>query len=285
MNIYVGLDIGGTKLMAMSVDVNGKEIKKVKYDTPYDLDECLCQLNNMIKEVSGAHVVKGIGAAIGGPLNSVTGVVSPLHQQTWRDVPLKKIMEDKWLCPFYVDVDTNVAAVGEYHLGGYDQKSFLYVTVSTGMGGGFLINGKVYEGLSHPEIAHQSINYKCSNVDRISCECGVKDCLEAIVSGNGIRRIYQKPAEELNSNEWDELAYNLGQGLRNITAILSPEIIVLGGGVVVGGGQKFIDKVENTMCSHLKLVPPPKLRLSCHGYDTALIGSCYFAQGKHLPLV
>ena len=100
--------------------------------------------------------------------------------------PIKKIIEDKYNCPFYFDIDTNVAALSEYHLKGYKQKTFLYITLSTGMGGGFLINGLVYRGLSHPEIAHQSIEYKCSHPERIKCACCARNCLSAIVSGTGI---------------------------------------------------------------------------------------------------
>jgi len=78
------------------------------------------------------------------------------------------------------------------------------------------------------------------------------------------------------------VAYNLGMGLRNIAAILSPEIIVFGGGVSIGGGKTLLDWAEKYMLTGLKIVSPPKLKLSCLGYDTALKGSCFIATGKHL---
>jgi len=282
MNVYVGLDIGGTKLMAAAYDEKDNELQRVKYPTPTPYLECLDLLHKMVSEVAGKNSILGIGAAIGGPLNSEKGIVSPLHQTEWRNIPLKDIMESKWNCPFYVDIDTNVAALGEYHMGGYKEKYFLYLTLSTGMGGGYLINGKVYQGKAHPEVAHQTINYRCKNPERITCACGVPDCLEAIVSGRGIQRIYKKSAEKLLPEEWDEVAYNLGQGLRNIAAILSPEIIIFGGGVSVGGGIDFINSAKKYMNEHCKLVVPPELKLSCLGYDTALLGAVYIAKGKHL---
>ena len=280
MEIYVGLDIGGTKLMTASFDTGFKELKRVKYPTPTSLNEEMKLLHKSILEVAGNSKILGIGAAAGGPLNPITGVISPLHQPEWRDIPLKSIMEKRWNCPFYVDVDTNVGAIGEYHLGNYKEKYFLYITLSTGMGGGFLVDGKIYQGKCHPEIGHQSINFRCSYPENIHCECGVDDCLEGIVSGNGIRRIYGKPAEHLSTEEWDEVAYNIGQGLRNITNILSPEIIVFGGGVSVGGGKTLLKKVKVYLEKSLRLVQPPKLQLSCHGYDTALIGAAYIAKGN-----
>ncbi len=278
MDIYIGLDIGGTKLMTAAFDADFNELRRVKYPTPVSLNDGLELIQKSILEVTGDSRVLGIGAAAGGPLNPLTGVVSPLHQPEWRDIPLKSIMETRWKCPFNVDVDTNVGAIGEYFLGNYTEKYFLYITLSTGMGGGFLIDGKIYQGKCHPEIGHQSINYRCLHPENIHCECGVDDCLEGIVSGNGIRRIYGKPAEQLSAEEWDEVAYNIGQGLRNITAILSPEIIVFGGGVSVGGGETLLKKVETYLYQSLRLVQPPKLKLSCHGYDTALIGAAYIAK-------
>ncbi|HBM14881.1 MAG TPA: hypothetical protein DD381_00805 [Lentisphaeria bacterium] len=282
MSIYIGLDIGGTKIMVASTDKNGTFLKRIKVDTPKSYDEGMELLHNLIKEVSGGVNILGIGAAAGGPLDPEKGIISPLHQEEWRNVPIKKIMEEKWHCPFYVDVDTNVAALGEYYLGGYQEKHFLYVTLSTGMGGGYLVDGKVYHGFSHPEVAHQCVDYHCSHPERIKCECGGGACLEALVSGNGIKRIYKKNAEHLLNHEWKEVAYNLGMGLRNIAAILSPEIVVFGGGVALGRGQELLDRAEKYMKTGLKMVPAPKLKLSCLGYDTALKGACFIATGEHI---
>ncbi|NIR00588.1 MAG: ROK family protein, partial [Gemmatimonadales bacterium] len=79
-----------------------------------------------------------------------------------------------------------------------------------------------------------------SHPERISCECGLPDCLEAMVSGNGIRRVYGRTAEQLSESEWEEVAWNLGQGLRNAAALYAPAVIVLGGGVALGGGDRLI---------------------------------------------
>ena len=285
MDCYVGLDIGGTKIMVKAVDAAGKEIALYKEATPFDFDLGILLLHSLIEKSVGDYKIKGIGAAIGGPLDADKGIVSPLHQPQWRNIPLKSIMESRWQCPFYVDVDTNVAAVAEYHLGGYQASRFLYITLSTGMGGGFLIDGNIYQGLSHPEIAHQAINhcYGMSDiVQRIKCECGTNDCLEALVSGNGIKHIYMKSAENLNVKEWQEVAYHLGQGLRNIATILSPEIIVFGGGVALGGGQPLLDRAQKVLNEKLKLVKAPRLVLSQLGYNTALEGALCFAKGMHL---
>ena len=132
----------------------------------------------------------------------------------------------------------------------------------------------------HPEVGHQSIHFRCSNPSAVQCECGVPDCLEALISGNGIRRIYGKPAEALNSEEWEEVAYNLGQGLRNMATLYAPDVIRIGGGVAVGGGEPFVSKAGAVMQEHLKLVPVPRVELSQLGYDTALRGAIALAMAK-----
>jgi predicted NBD/HSP70 family sugar kinase len=188
-------------------------------------------------------------------------------------------MESKWDCPLLVDVDTNVAALGEYRWGGISAKRFLYLTLSTGMGGGFLVDGKVYRGGdgAHPEAGHQSIHFRSKNPQAVQCECGAPDCLEALVSGNGIRRIYGKPAEALSLEEWEEVAYNLGQGLRNLAALYAPDVISIGGGVALGGGEDLIRAATKVMEVHLRLVPVPHVGLSRLGYDTALRGAVALA--------
>lgn len=275
MTVFVGLDIGGTKIMVAAADREGNILRRARADTSTSLETDLANINRMIAEVAAEKEIMGMGAAIGGPLDWEQGIVSPLHQPAWRNVPLKAMMESKWGCAFRVDVDTNVAAVGEYRWGGILSKRFLYLTLSTGMGGGFLVDGQIYRGQdgAHPEVGHQSINFRSSNLRAVQCECGAPDCLEALVSGNGIRRIYGKPAEALTSQEWDEVAYNLGQGLRNMAVLYAPDLIRIGGGVAVGGGENFIHAAKIVMEEHLKLVPAPQVELSRLGYDTALRGA------------
>ena len=170
--------------------------------------------------------------------------------------------------------------MGEYAAGAVAGRCFLYITLSTGMGGGYLVDGKIYRGMNgaHPEIGHQAINFRCAHPQRVICECGAPDCLEALISGTGIRRIYGKPAEQLDDDEWAEVAYNLGQGLRNLAAIYLPDLIVLGGGVAVGGGERLLAAARQVLVERLRLVSIPVVRLSELGYDTALHGAIAIAR-------
>ncbi|MGI4791003.1 MAG: ROK family protein [Janthinobacterium lividum] len=279
MAIYIGLDIGGTKLIAAAADAQGTLLRQVQSPTPQDLNEGLLLLKDMTRTVAGGDDIAAIGASAGGPLDYVTGVVSPLHQPQWRDVPLKTIFEGEFGCPFSVDVDTNAAALAEYQWGGDSPQFLLYLTLSTGMGGGFVIDGALYRGANgvHPEVGHQAVPYVGSFQRPVVCECGAAGCLEELVSGNGIRRLYGKPASEIDAREWAEVAANLGAGLRNLAAIYAPDVIAIGGGVAVGGGEPFIAEAAGVMAEGLRLVPPPQVRLSRLGYETALYGAVALA--------
>ena len=280
METYIGIDIGGTKIMVAAVDGHMRILHRRWERTPQDPTEAVALIHHLVGEVAQGAAPQGIGMAIGGPIDVAAGTVSSLNLHQWRDVPMQKLMEHRWGCPFHFGVDTDVAAIAEYHLAGEQVPRFLYVTISTGLGGGFLLDGKVYRGLggAHPEVGHQSIAAHIRHPERVRCGCGNPDCLEALVSGSGIERNYGKPAAELDESEWDEVAFNLSQGLRNMITMLSPDLIVLGGGVTTGGGPFFLDKTSAYLRERLTLVPLPEIRVSGLGYDTALLGAAYIAR-------
>ncbi len=276
----IGLDIGGTKLLVAAADGDGRILRTAQRPTPRPREEGLALLKKMIDEVSAGDAVQAIGASCGGPMDPVRGIVSPLHQPEWRNVPLGEIFEREYECPFRVEVDTDAAALAEYRFGPDKPSRLLYLTISTGMGGGFLVDGEIYRGANgiHPEAGHQAIPYRLQNGASVQCSCGATGCLEALVSGGSIRRIYGRGAEHLTAAQWEEIAYNLGMGLRNLAVLYAPDLIVLGGGVVTGGGQHFLPQAEAVMRDGLRLVPPPLLRVSALGYNTALLGAIALAQ-------
>lgn len=282
MKVFVGLDIGGTKLMA--ADAGSGIRARTRRATPEGLEEGLAALDALVDAVRDGLEVAAIGIAIGGPLDPASGVVSPLHQPSWREVPLKRRLEARWRAPVFLEVDTNVAALGEYAADPERPSRLLYLTISTGMGGGFVVDGRIYRGAggAHPEVAHQAVPYRCSAPGPIRCECGAPGCLEGLVSGNAIRRIYGRPAEELEDSVWSEIGYNLGQGLRNAAALYAPEVIAIGGGVAIGGGERLLGPAREVLRDGLRLVPVPTVRPSLLGYDTALVGALTLARRPEL---
>jgi predicted NBD/HSP70 family sugar kinase len=275
--VFVGLDLGGTKIIAASADETGRIIKRERAPTPLAFDQGVALLDEMIAGVSGGAAIAGMGAGAGGPLDWATGVVSPLHQPQWREVPLREMMESKYRCRFSVDVDTNVAALAEHHHAAAPR--LLYLTVSTGMGGGFVVDGEIYRGTNgaHPEVGHQSVPYRFAAGRKVACPCGSEGCLEALISGSGIRRLYGKPPEELTASEWEEVSWNLGQGLRNMAVIYAPDLIVIGGGVVFGARETLLAPAIQVMRDHLKIVPHPQIRVSELGEENVLAGAILLA--------
>lgn len=277
--MLLALDIGGTKLIAAAADDDGAILRRVRADTPAGLSAGLMLLKHMARDVCRGHAPKAIGAACGGPLDASTGIVSPLHQPDWRSVPLKAIFEAEFGCPFNVEVDTDAAALAEVVFGHGAPARLLYITLSTGMGGGLIVDGRIYRGArgAHPEVGHQAIPYRLARGGPVVCECGAEGCAEALVSGNAIRRLYGKPAEMLDEAEWAEVTHNLGQALRNAAALYAPEDVVLGGGVAFGRGQRLADQAAAVMRAGMRIVPAPRVRLSALGYDTALMGAVALA--------
>jgi predicted NBD/HSP70 family sugar kinase len=279
-SLRVGLDIGGTKLMVAAADPNGNVVAVERRPTPSGWEEGLELLHGMIGLAAGGRKITAIGASAGGPLDFRTGIISPLHQLQWRDVPIKSLMQSRYGCPFAVEVDTDAAALAEYGAREESVPRLLYITLSTGMGGGLVLDGQLYRGSNgcHPEIGHQSVPVRCAHPGRARCACGAEGCLEALVSGNGIRRTYGKPAENLDPSEWAEVAWNFGQGLRNLAVLYAPEVIAVGGGVAIGAGDAFLSRAADVMREHLRLVPAPRVELSSLGYDTALRGALELAR-------
>jgi len=264
-------------MIAAAADETGRIIKRERAPTPKGPEAGLALLDEMIAEVTEGAEIIAMGAAAGGPLNWETGVVSPLHQPGWQDIPLKALMQGKYGCRFSVDVDTNLAALAEYDHGKVSK--LLYMTISTGLGGSLVVDGQIYRGMNgeHPELGHQSVPYRLAAGRTVACTCGSNGCLEALVSGSGIRRLYRKAPEELSKEEWDEVSWNLGQGLRNLAAIYLPDVIVLGGGLVFGARDSLLPPAIAVMRDHVKIVPHPKVTASDMGEHNVLAGAILLA--------
>ena len=193
-NYVVGIDIGGTKLATVVADNSGKIIYKIRQPTHADkgpeyaielLIDMVCQTTKNAK--LELNDVSAIGVSCGGPLDTKTGIVySPPNLPGWEALPLKERLENKLGIPVTIENDANACALAEYRFGGgrgYD--SVLYMTMSTGIGGGIVINGEIYRGAndSAGEVGHQILL-----PDGPLCGCGKRGCLESLCSGPAIAR-------------------------------------------------------------------------------------------------
>ena len=280
------MDWGGTWIRAATVDDNGQGRWQDRTPTPIDatqsqlVDAARAMLDRALAQCGGE--APGVGIAVAGPVDAETGTLyEPPNLLSLDGVSLKSLWEKDLGCPVYVGNDATLAALGEFHHGagheareqGSSPKTLVYVTVSTGIGGGVVERGRMILG-AHGlagEVGHMTIDY---NASAPACVCGSRGCLESLASGTAIARIAREKvavpggsgstlaalapaitseavfeaagAGDTLAQEIIEDAVNaLGVGLANILHLFNPDMVVLGGGVTVGLEELgLIDKIR-----------------------------------------
>lgn len=227
-----GIEGGGTKFVCGIGDRNGKIIKRQSFPTTTP-EETMSQVFSFFR---GSKIEK-LGLTSFGPVDINTksktyGSILETPKTKWKNFDILGETKDYFNIPIAFDTDVNGAALAEIVFGNEDINSCVYITIGTGVGGGAVIDGQIIHGLLHPEMGHSKvIKHRNESIDSI-CPYH-KDCLEGFASGPTIFKRYGVNGQDLPSNHevWDILAYYIAQGLVNITMIISPEKIVLGGGV------------------------------------------------------
>jgi glucokinase len=255
----LGLDIGGTKLAAGVVDSSGRVHSfVVAPHAQQGPDEGLQQLFALGREaVSESGMpwseIQAVGIGCGGPLDAERGVlIAPPHLVGWLDVPVTALAEQAFDKPAVLENDATAGAAGEHRFGaGVDRQHMVYLTISTGVGGGVVVRGKLYRGArgNGGEFGHVTID--CNG--RLCRGCGRRGCLEAYVSGTSIAEraaeagLAGATAEDVAAGAragepravqvWDETIDALACGLTSIVNLFEPELVVVGGGVSRTGEQ------------------------------------------------
>ena len=279
----VGIDIGGTKLAVVVADQDGNILQKVRKPTESEkgprhaVQLILGMVHEALNLVELRHEdISGIGVSCGGPLDTKTGIIySPPNLPGWDALPLKEMIESEFHIPTVIENDANASALAEARFGGgrgYDY--VLYMTMSTGIGGGIVSNGEIYHGAndSAGEVGHQILL-----PDGPLCGCGRYGCLEALCSGPSIARRAQEAIASqphtrilvLAGGQMDlvrsehvlqaardgdalaialveETAYYMGWGIANLVNILNPEIVLLGT-IAVAAGNLLLDPIRRTV--------------------------------------
>ncbi|HLO49218.1 MAG TPA: ROK family protein [Kamptonema sp.] len=266
----LALDFGGTKLAAAIVADGGREWLKQRRvlsppqaDAKTDLDIA----REMIQDLLSGEKPAAIGVSFGGPVDASTGTIRLSHHVPgWENIPLRQMLEKEFGVPVSVDNDANVAALGEYQFGaGVGCEHLFYITVSTGVGGGWILNKRLWRGTAGMagEIGH-------TVVDPMGplCLCGKRGCVERLASGpyialavreelrdrpsqGKILRSLAKDNEEAITAQLvsqaategdaiaikalDRAAWALGVGIGNAANLINPQRFVLGGGVTKVG--------------------------------------------------
>jgi glucokinase len=307
MTAVGAIDIGGTKIAVGIVNEKGNLLAKMESPTGVDWDYAkgLQLVADMLRETArttGTEIA-GIGIGSTGPVHPFTGQFGDIDfLPKWRGRnPVEDLARIFKVC-VALENDGDASALAESSWGaGRDKASLVYVTVGTGIGGGIILNKKLYRGVdaSHPEIGHHVIDPSGP-----LCSCGFRGCWESLASGPAIaawmsiqmgiqargdaipdhsdkrnldaKRIYELAAlgDPLAVSAVRRETYYLGLGLANLINLFAPDAIVLGGSVMKGAGL-FLDEIRDVLRQGCRFVPWEKvdLTLASLGDDANLIGA------------
>lgn len=290
--MILAIDIGGSQFGLALATPDGRIIKHIQHQTDRTdhadkrIDRILAASKTLISQSS----VLACGIGFGGPVNFDTQrIVNSTHVPGWDDCPLPEIVEQHLGLPAIIDNDANVGALGEYTFGaGKNSRHIIYYTVSTGIGGGIIINGEIYRGGNGyaGELGHVPILR-----DGPQCDCGNRGCLEALCSGTAIGRrataaVQKHPRKGIAITRAanntpitaktlfdtarsgdpyartlvDEICTDLGQGLAMAVNAFAPDVIVIGGGVS-NAGRVLFETLRKKTRRFLMSVHRPDLRI------------------------
>lgn len=313
-DLLLGLDFGGTKLTAGVARSGGMALLgrlQCPTSTPKAAESDLRAMLGLADRLLGRNEGKlqAVGVSFGGPVDFREGIVLTSHHVPgWESLPLRQRLQDRLRVPVAVDNDANAGAWGEWQYGaGQGYRNILYVTVSTGVGGGVVLDGRPYRGTNGTagEIGHVRIQS-----DGPLCTCGRQGCVESLAAGPYIARAAQRELKEnpsrgavllhlaggtpdaitsesvaraamqgdvLSQEVLRDAAFALGQGIANAIYLLNPECVILGGGVTKAG-ESYLQTVREAS----KADVPPNVTVNivpaALGDDAPLWGALYLAQ-------
>jgi glucokinase len=308
---YIVADVGGTHIrvacfpIQSQKPINVKRISTVGPDSPHD------RLMHLIASVAPkGEKIAGIAVAAPGPLDPFKGIVYEAPNiPSWINLPLKKLLEDEFKVPAAIGNDANLAALGEWRFGaGVGHHNLIYITVSTGIGGGVIAENQLLLGVRGlaAELGHVTVI-----PDGPLCSCGQRGHLEAVASGPAIARWVEqelsqgipsslpagKPITAIDvsqaAKQGDELARAalargatfIGTKIADYLHIFNPTIVIIGGGVSLSG-EAFFDPLRSAMNEHVmskKYLDDLTLTTSALGDDVGLMGALALAQTLEKP--
>ena len=311
--VVAGIDIGGTNIsIAVAETGGGDVVSKHKLPTQSSLgpfsafDKMSEALEKMLAEEPSELEAIGVGSP--SPIDIRKGLImSPSNLLEWSEFPIVDLLGDRFGVPVKLENDANAAAVGEYIYGaGRGHRNIFYLTVSTGIGGGLIIDGELYHGIS---TAAGEIGHTIIQPEGVLCNCGSRGCLETICSGVHIARRARERLEKgeasilsgmvtdtefitartvvdavrqgdsLATAIWDETCHFLAIGIANAISLLAPEIVIVGGGVAAAGDLLFV-QLRERVPHFVSMVPADKINIvpARLGTESGLYGAVAIAR-------
>lgn len=268
--MIVAVDTGGTKTLIRSFDRRGNPGHHLKFPTPHDEEE---YVGSLIEAIHDNYVTKrvkidAIVIAIPGVVKNNVAVWCP--HTGWTNFDFAPIIATAFECPVWLENDANLAGLAETRALPKIPDGSLYVTISTGIGTGIILDGKIAPGLAQSEGGHIRIEY----------DGRLRDW-DSFASGKAIVSTYGKYARDIHDPRiWRQISDKICRGLVTIIPILQPDVIIIGGSI-----GTYFDRYDSFLRQHIKAhLPPhidvPELRQAQRPEEAVVYGCYYYAQDK-----
>jgi glucokinase len=294
----IGLDVGGTKIAAGTVDNKGKIVKKITLPTETKRGKKII-LKNIITAASKVWLpgVSAIGVGMAGQCDFKNGVFlsGPNFPKNFKNINIEKFLSREFQVPVHLDNDARIFTLAESVFGaGRGFKNIIGLTLGTGIGGGIMIDGKILRGKNNTagEIGHTTIDVSSS----FRCSCGRLGHFESLASGTALVNFYKKTAKKnLNAFEIEKAALtgdekaeeamlwlgkNLAAGLASLAQIFDPEIIILGGGISNVPAVILPALREFKKAVIYKSLKNTKIKRAKLGREAGIVGAALLAKNK-----
>jgi len=290
--MFAGIDLGGTQARVAVARSDGRitAVRKVHTADLGNPDAFMRWAAQTLESLRGRERIRSIAIGSPGPIDLKRGVlVNPPNLRGWRNVHLRDMLAELTGARVFLENDANLAGLGEFHQGaGRGTRNLVYITWSTGVGAGLIVDGKLYEG-SHGTAGE--FGHTILDPTGPLCTCGQRGCLEQLAAGHGIAAQAGRPALEVFAAAGrgepqakmivTKAAVYMGLGLINITNVMDPDMIVIGGGIVQS--WSLVEGVLRETLASSPFIKParrPKLRRARLGDRAGLTGAVEWARAN-----
>ena len=262
----MAVDTGGTKTLVTSFDKRGKRGEIFRFPTPLLPDEYLATLTEFLHDHFTQKTIDGI--VIGVPGIVKNGTLAWAGNLSWTDFDIATTVSHAMDCPVWLENDANLAAIAETRALSKVPRLSLYITISTGIGSGIVINGKLAQELSESEAGHMMLEYD-----------GKLRMWESFASGKAIKNTYHSYARDINDPRiWRQIAHKISSGFLALVPSLQPDVIIIGGsiGTYFDHYDSFLRKIlREKLPPH---IPVPEIRQAVHPEEAVAYGGYYYAK-------
>ena len=265
------IDTGGTKTLVASFDSTGKPGPEHRFATPVDPQDYVAHLEEVIHEHYDASQITAIVIAIPGRIKN--NIVEWCGNLPWERFDVAKELHKSLSCPIWVENDANLAGLAEVKALRQQPRHGLYITISTGIGTGLIVDGAIHPALSATEAGHMLLTHK-----------GKVREWEDFASGSAIKKTYRRYARDITSKRaWRDIAQRMSVGFVALIPLLQPEVIIIGGSI-----GTYFERYSTYLHAILKeKLPPhitvPEIRQAVHPEEAVIYG-CYYYGTTQLDL-